>query len=272
MHSSFSDGENTPDRVLAICKRLGVFFGAITDHDTVDGMPQAEEAAKKYGIRFLPGIEISSLYKDQEIHILGLGIDYNSVSMRRYSDYIYSIYMARAIEIIRLIESDPEFKWKVNPAILHKTSGVITRDEISRSIVNSGMLPAEFFRLYLADGKRYYVKIEKISVAEAIEAIKLAGGKAVWAHPAFSLRGSDSKYSILNLAKIFASQGLYGIETYYKKYTREETVNVSKIAEKLGLLRVPGSDFHRTIESLPGQYNVFEQQFCPKETFSRLVA
>lgn len=271
MHSNFSDGENTPDKVLEICKRLGLFFGSITDHDTVAGMPEAEASAKKYGIRFLPGIEISSLYKGQEIHVLGLGIDYNSASMRRYSDYIHSIYMARAIEIIRMIESDPEFSWKVYPAILHKKTGVITRDEISRSIVNSGMLPSEFFRLYLADGKRYYVKIEKISVAEAIEAINLAGGKAIWAHPAFSLRGVGIKYSMMKLAKKFKSQGLYGIETFYKKYTAEETINVSNIAESLGLLRTPGSDFHRAIESLPGQYNVFRQNFCPKETIIGLV-
>lgn len=265
MHSSDSDGELSSAEVMQLCRMHGVKIGSITNHDTVSGMAQAIAAARRYGIRLFPGIEITAMEKGQEIHILGLGIDHKSYSVCGYSDYIHDAYYERAVEIVEKIESDPEYNWKVDHAVLHKKSGVITRDGISRAVLNAGMLPAEFFQEYLADGKKYAAKIEKVSVREAIEIIRLSGGKAVWAHSAFSLRDQDDKHLLSRLAKRFALQGLYGLETYYKKYTEEETLNVSRIAEELGLLRTPGSDFHRASESLPGQYKTYGLKFCPKE-------
>jgi hypothetical protein len=265
MHTDDSDGELSSEKLMRLCRKCGVWCGSITNHDTVSGMAQAIAAARKYGFRLFPGIEITAEEKGREVHILGLGVDHKSYSVCGYSDYIHDAYYARAIEIVQNIEGDSEYNWKVDHAVLHKKSGVITRDGISRAVLNAGMLPAEFYREYLADGKKYAAKIEKVSVPEAIEIIRLSGGKSVWAHSAFSLRDQDDKHLLSRLAKRFALQGLDGLETYYKKYTKEETMNVSRIAEELGLLRTPGSDFHRVSENLPGQYKTHGSKFCPNE-------
>lgn len=270
MHSDRSDGEHSPDGVLRRCKKYGVEDVFLTDHDTVSGIPQAIVSARKYGIRFSPGIEITATEGGLEMHVLGLGIDHQDRVISDYSARISDAYKKRAVKIVGKIKNDPEHSWEVDSAVLHKANGVITRIDISRAIKNSGMPFAEFFMNYLDVGKKYYVGIEKVSVREAIEIIHSAGGKAIWAHSEFSLRDQGDKYSMAKLAKKFALQGLDGLETYYKKYTEEETLNVSKAAEELGLLRTPGSDFHRDSESLPGQFNTYGLKFCPKEITGRL--
>lgn len=270
MHTDFSDGEDSPAKMLARCRRYGLRRIAKTDHDTVGGTLEAIVAAKRCGISFLPGIEITAMEKDLEIHVLGIGIDYTNYAVTRYSDYVHDLYKTRAVQIVGMIEDDSEHHWKVNPAVLRKEKGVITRSEISLAVQNIKMSPLEFFRDYLDEGKKYYAGIEKISVREAIEIIQSAGGKAIWAHSAFSLRGLDRKYSLLKLAKQFTLEGLDGLEVFYKKHSREETEKALKAVESFGLIPTTGSDFHRINESLPGQYRTYGRKICPKRIAERL--
>ncbi len=268
MHTDASDGEKSAFDLIRTCVRYGVIMGAITNHDTVADIPQAILASKKYNFRLFQGIEVTSIYKGMEIHILGLGIDHTTPVIRRYSDQIQSAYKDRAGEISDKIESDPEYNWKIDRVILDKPRGIVSRSDIACAVQNRGMSSSEFFQKFLAEGCRYYAQIEKISVREAIEIINVSGGKAFLAHPGFSLRNNG--YSMRRLAEEFITYGLKGIEVFYKKHTKDETVRALAIAEKLGIIPSVGSDFHRISESIPGQCNTHGRRVCPKEIARRI--
>lgn len=270
MHSKFSDGEKTPAELIRLGLKYGVGIGALTDHDTIAGIPQAILAALKYNFKFFEGIEVTSLYKGMEIHILGLGIDHTIPVIRRYSDQIQFAYKDRAGEMSDKIEGDPRYNWKIDRTLLDKPYGIVSRSDIARAVQNRGMSSSEFFEKFLAEGCRYCVQIEKVSVKEAFEMIDASGGKAFWAHPGFSLRNNRHGYSMRRLAEEFTAYGLKGIEVFYKKHTKDETVNALAIAEELGIIPGVGSDFHRLSESVPGQCDAFELRICPNEIVRRI--
>jgi predicted metal-dependent phosphoesterase TrpH len=241
LHTTFSDGSFSPDEVLAMADKVHVRALAITDHDTVDGIPEALEAGQRLGIEVIPGIEISSRWRESEMHILGYFLDWQDPAFHRH--------LARFRET----------RHQRNPRIIEKLNGLgvdITYDEvkalarndsvgrphIARMLVQKGYVTSakEAFDRYLAEGAAAYVPRELPAPPEAIAIIRAAGGVPVLAHPSW-LDRSDGIYKICDELK---AVGLAGVEVHYSTHRPEQTAQYLEAARRLELLITGGSDFH----------------------------
>ncbi len=244
-HTTCSDGTFTPEELIAKANEIKLAAVAITDHDTVDGIPAAIEAGKKYGVRTIPGIEIATHYTDKketEIHIVGLFIDYKSEKLNKT---LQSIIDERNNRNAVMIEKLKELGFEVTLDELEAVSGgkVISRPHYARILVSKGYVSDihEAFSKYIGDGKKAYVKRTLPCPEEAIKSITDAGGIAILAHPTLY----DMNFrQIRKMAEEFKGYGLKGIEVLYSTYTYEQEKEVERIAKDLGLLYSGGSDFH----------------------------
>ena len=242
VHSTFSDGTLTPTEIVKLAQKIELDAFALTDHDTVDGVPEAVFAGNKYGIEVIPGIEISTSYKGKEIHIVGLFIDYENVE---FKEALGSEIQRRQKRNITLIEKFNEAGFPVTLKELENLfpESVITRAHFASYMVKRGYVRTnkEAFDKYLGDGCPLYVPREKKDVREAISLIRSAGGAPVLAHPLlYHLTTGELK----KLCKELKEAGLIGIESMYSTYKGFDEINVRKIAHEFDLLESGGSDFH----------------------------
>lgn len=242
VHSTASDGVFSPQELVKWAKRIGLTGLAITDHDSVDGLDEAVEYGKKYGVKVVPGIEISCKFAGteksvMEVHILGYFIDYKNPSFVKKLEELQAMRRSRAKRIVAELKKYDIF---VDEVFLQQyaISGSVGRAVIAREMVKAGYVSsvAEAFEKWLGEGKPGYVPRVKIRPKEAIDLIHAVGGVAVLAHPA--LNEDDS--TIPPLAK----EGLQGVEVYHPAHNEEQTANYRRIAEDLGLLITGGSDCH----------------------------
>lgn len=264
-HSIYSDGEKSPAKILEACKALGISSVSVTDHDTDGGMSETTESARALKIQSIQGMEITAIHNKIEFHILALGYNYEHPAMQNYTNIFEREYKTRLYKIIRLIENDNKCYWQIDYNALNNKPGVVTRINIASSILNSGMSPQKFYSNYLDIGKKYCVEMKKISVRQAIEIIHKAGGKAVWAHPGFTLRYENNQNSLLSFAKEFAKLGIDGLEVFYRKHSMAETIDAFEAVEYLKLMSSAGSDYHWDEQSSPGQFNTYGLRFDQKQ-------
>lgn len=238
-HSSCSDGQYTPTELVRRAKACGITHLALTDHDTVDGLAEAHTAAKKEGIRFLCGIEISTDFSHQ--HILGLGIspdaqvlqDACAAFAERREQRMYKILSILAEQGI-VLDAD---------AVRSRAKGQVGRPHIAREMVAQGYVQTvpEAFQKYLCLPAIRALKDKKPSDKEAIALIHAAGGKAILAHP---LELSMTHEQITERMDILRGLGLDGIEAFYRINTAEDKAFFCAYAKKYGMLVTGGSDFH----------------------------
>lgn len=238
MHSNYSDGALSPKELMQESKKAGLDVVSLTDHDTVAGLKQAQAQAQDLGIKFIPGVEISAERQAESIHILGHNIDPANKELVKKLAYYQQQRKLRAIRIIQKLRA---LGFEVDSKILEKREELIGRPHIAQAVRNRDISADEFLQKWLLPGKPAYVSREKLSVKQAIELIHQANGKAIWAHPAYTL---DDFSKIKNLAKEFKSDGLDGIETRYFSYSKAQTKFLEKLADKLSLEKTAGSDFH----------------------------
>ncbi|MGH7230959.1 MAG: PHP domain-containing protein [Nitrospiraceae bacterium] len=241
LHTVYSDGSLPPGDVLALAQKADVSALAITDHDTVDGIPEAIDAGQCLGIEIIPGIEISSRLGSTEIHILGYFFDWKDTTLLAHLDRFRKARHVR------------------NPLIIEKLNGLgieltyedvkhlaqtdsIGRPHIARVLMEKGYVKSakEAFDRYLADGAAAHVPRELPAPAEAIATITAARGIAVLAHPSW-LDRSEGIYKICDRLK---SEGLAGVEVHYSTHRPEQTAQYLETARRLELLVTGGSDFH----------------------------
>lgn len=237
IHTTASDGLMAPDEVVrwAGIKRLKAI--GITDHDTINGIRSAEAASTKYGVEVVPGIELSTLYKEEEIHILGYFIDYKAGWFLETLEKIQNSRYERAANIVdRLKKVDVDITLDQVRSIAG--SGAIGRPHIARAMIDKGYISniKEAFQKYIGKGGPAYVERYKLSSREAIEIINKLGGIPVLAHPGL----------IMNKTYIseIVSLGIEGIEAYHSKHDEETVRNTLTIARAEKLLITGGSDCH----------------------------
>ena len=237
IHTTASDGLMDPGEVVrwAGIKRLKAI--GITDHDTINGICPAEEASSKYGVEVVPGIELSTLYKDEEIHILGYYIDYKAGWFLETLEKIQNSRYERAANIVdRLKGIDIDITLDQVKRVAG--SGAIGRPHIARAMIDKGYINniKEAFQKYIGKGCPAYVERYKLSSSEAIHTINRLGGISVLAHPGL----------IRNKAYIgeIVSLGVEGIEAYHSKHDDETVRNALSIAKSEKLLITGGSDCH----------------------------
>ena len=239
MHSTASDGKYTPEEIVRRAAALGLRYIALTDHDSVDGIVPAVEAARAFPrLTFIPGVEISTDVPDGEIHILGYFIDYTGKELK---DTLKSFRTSREGRgrgmVARLSELGIHIDWRRVQEIAG--DGAIGRPHIAQAMLEKGYITSfrEAFDKYIGRDGPAYVEREKITPEEAVALVIRSGGLPVLAHP-FTVKEPEKRVADLRAV------GLVGIEAFYKDNTKEETANLVALAEEFGLIVTGGSDFH----------------------------
>ena len=263
VHSYVSDGTVSPTDVVRLASEAGLVAMALTDHDTVDGMDEALSAGEKYGIRVVPGIELSADYKGLDLHILGLNVDYLNEEFREKVAVCRDSRHNRNLKMIeKLNECGFSISWDV--MVERFGSKSITRAHFAKYLIDEGYVANkdEAFKKYLDPGCPCYVSRVKISPFDAIDIIKKAGGHPVLAHPLLYKMPYDRLESVIVMLK---DHGLEGIEGRYALNKVEDNVFMDKLAKRHGLEMTGGSDFHGDIKPDifvgigKGQLEVYEE-------------
>ncbi|MCI9369204.1 MAG: PHP domain-containing protein [Lachnospiraceae bacterium] len=248
VHSNASDGTFTPEEVVEYAEEKGLYAIALTDHDTVDGIERAIEAAKgtpqrKIMVKVIPGIEISAEFeKSYDLHILGLNVDYKSNGFLRI---VEECRKSRDNRNLKMIEKIRELGLPLTEEIMKERfkGASVTRAHFARYMMDEGFTESakEAFEKYLNPGACCYVPREKISPENAIELILEAKGHPVLAHPMlYHMKEEKLDNTICWLKGL----GLQGIEGLYSLNTMEDDRKLAVLAEKYGLFLTGGSDFH----------------------------
>lgn len=242
VHSTASDGTLSPSKVTELALQCGLFAYALTDHDTVDGVAEAMQAAEGTSLTVIPGAEFSCKYEGMEIHILGLCMDTGCQELLSALGHVREIRRQRNEKLLALFQADG-FPINYEDLIHGNKDTVITRAHFARALLEKGCVSSvkQAFDKYLGDGKKYYMPKKMLSPKEAIRLIKLAGGLPALAHPLqYKLGWKKTEQLLLKLKE----EGLMGVEVYYSSHSQSESLHLREIASRLGLLSTGGSDFH----------------------------
>jgi predicted metal-dependent phosphoesterase TrpH len=242
VHSTASDGTLTPTQLVERAVKNGVRAFALTDHDTVAGLPEVMNAAQSTSVEVIPGIEVSVECPKGTFHILGLFINYQQ---RDFLTEILDLQKARAERNPKIIAKLNELgvSLTMEDVLAQSGGGQVGRVHVARALVAKGWcatVPDAFGR-YLAKGKAAYFKKAILTAHEAIALIRRAGGVAVVAHP-FSLEMDESE--LRTLLTELAVVGLAGVEVYYPMHTAEQREVYGRLADQCGLIKTGGTDYH----------------------------
>lgn len=247
-HTAKSDGSYTPAELVDYAIEKDLAAVAITDHDSIEGLDEAISHAaslKEKGlpsIEVIPGIEFSTKYEKQDVHIVGLYITYDSPVFRKALDAFVD---SRTHRNIRMCENLQAAKIDITYEKLQARypDAVITRAHYASYLLEQGYVRSrqDAFAQYLGDHTKYFVPREKVTPARAVALILEAGGIPILAHPPLYHMGHDRLDSLTASLK---AEGLMGIETFYSTYTNQDVRDMLNLAKKYELLLSGGSDFH----------------------------
>ena len=242
IHTAYSDGTFSPEMVVDTAIECGLDVIALTDHDNILSHKVANDYVKKNNIdiEIIPGVEINTIYKGYEVHILGYFMDTNNSDFQNLMKSQQEARVKQTNEIIELLHKKAGIRIKFEDIkSLVAEGGSIGRPHIARAITNAGGVSKvmEAYAKYINDASNVYVQRKTVSPHDACEIIYDAGGIPVFAHP-IDVEISDE------LAKELTSYGLRGIEAYHRKHSPAMIEHYSSLAEKYGLIITGGSDFH----------------------------
>jgi 3',5'-nucleoside bisphosphate phosphatase len=241
-HSVYSDGSLAPADLVERAALAGIGMLALTDHDTIGGIEEAQVAAHRLAIRLVPGVEISASWRHQTIHVLGLWIDPSS---KRLKGLLHG-QAERRRERMRRICARLSRSGLPGDALLAEVEsapGLPTRSHLAAALVAGGHVKRveDAFRKLLARGKAGYVAAEWPPLAEIVAAIRDAGGIASLAHP---LRYPLSSGSRARILAEFAAAGGGALEVITGANGAQHAHACATLARKFGLRASLGSDFH----------------------------
>ncbi|AHB70185.1 PHP domain-containing protein [Cronobacter malonaticus] len=244
-HTTASDGLLTPEQLVHRAVEMGIHTLAITDHDTTAGLPAAHEEIARAGLalRLINGVEISTLWENHEIHIVGLGIDFAHPEMIAFLDGQAQRRTRRAEMIAERLEK-ARIPGALEGAKRLADGGVVTRGHFARFLIEDGRATnmANVFKHYLARGKTGYVPPQWCTIEQAIDVIHHSGGQAVIAHPG---RYQLSAKWLKRLLNQFAAAGGDAMEVAQCQQAPNERNQLASYAGQFGLLASQGSDFHQ---------------------------
>ncbi len=226
-----------PEEIVKKAHSSGLTAISITDHDTLDGIPDGIAAAEKCGIKIVPGIELTTDLPETEIHILGYYIDHNDAPFRELLSKIHKDREARISKIVDKLKQ-LGINIEVDEVMELVDSGSAGRPHVARVLVKKGVVGSiqEAFNKYLDLRSPAYVPHFRLNPIEAIKAIINAGGIPVYAHPAVSKKDE--------MIPELVAGGLAGIEVFYARHSFFQVKHYLSIAKKHNLLVTGGSDFH----------------------------
>jgi predicted metal-dependent phosphoesterase TrpH len=240
-HSRCSDGTLEPGQLVREAKRTGLSAIALTDHDTMAGIPAAQEAGCANGIEVIAGIEISANHEGRPVHLLGYGLDHLHPALLPLLEELRLIRDQRNASILAKLSS---MGIHLDHSELSSSAeGLIGRPHIARLLVRQGHASSieQAFRKYLRKNGSAYVAAAKFPVIDTIRTIKEAGGVTVLAHPTSI---DQTLATIPAMAKNLAGHGLDGLEAFYPGHSSKTCRSLCELAARLGLIVTGGSDFH----------------------------
>lgn len=242
MHSTFSDGEYSPEELVQNCFDAGLTHFALTDHDTVAGVARAQDAAHQLKINCIPGIELSAQWNNVDIHIVGLNIDPQHEKLLHGLEKHGVMRAQRARKIAEKL-CKAEIRHTYNEAKALSGGDIITRAHFAQVLINRGIVQdfEQAFKKYLGKNKIAYVPTEWVALQEAITWIRESGGVAVLAHP---MRYRLSLGKLRKLVRQFAILGGQGIELISKEQNPDAANTLITLCLEHRLYASQGSDFH----------------------------
>jgi 3',5'-nucleoside bisphosphate phosphatase len=264
-HSIHSDGALPASDVVAHAAQAGMQLLALTDHDTIDGVPEAAAAAREHGIAFSPAAELSAVHGGYEdLHICGYELDTDDADLKAA---LHDFRGDRARRIEEMADRLRELGFELDDAPLRKRREAgkpIGRPHLADAVLshpaNAQRLHDEgidgrnaLFPPYLVPGAAAYVARSRPTVPQAIDVIHAAGGVAVWAHPFWDV---DNEPEALATLSAFVAAGLDGVECFYATHTQEQTEALYRAAN--GLLTTGSADFHGPEHERFNTFGAFE--------------
>ena len=238
VHSTASDGALPPAAVVQAAADAGLYAIALTDHDSVDGLPEAIEAGARLGVRIVPGVELSSHFEGEELHLLGLHLA-NLEAMRAALLEFQAQRVQRAERIVATLNAHG-IPVTMEAVLAEAGTGAVGRPHIARALLAGGWVREfrEAFDKWIGWGRPAYMAKETFDVADAIALVHRAGGIAVWAHP-------GELATPARIARL-AALGLDAVEVLHPSHPPYLVQRLVENTEKAGLIPSGGSDWHGT--------------------------
>ena len=237
-HSTASDGRYSPSEVVKKAFERGVKYLALTDHDTVSGIEEANAEAEKLDIHFIPGVELSTTYKGETVHILGYfkGDDYKNPDLNHFLEDLKTKRIERAHEIVRRLKKFNDIEIDVND-VLKNGKDTIARPHIAKAIMDAGYNYTKeyIFDNFIGDHCPAYVPANKLDAEEGIKLLRSYNAIVVLAHPVLL-----KKLNVLDVLHL----DFDGIEGIYGLNTQKKTKNFLKIVDQKNIITSCGSDSH----------------------------
>lgn len=244
-HSTFSDGSLTPEQLVEEGVTAGLMALALTDHDTVAGLPRFLAAGEGQPIRLVPGTELSVDCSHGVMHMLGYWMDVANPELVRQMKWIRNGRDMRNREILEKLNA-LGFAMSWDEVLSEAGEDVVGRPHFAQVMLQKGYAKDKnaVFDQWLGDGKPGYADRPRLTAEVAVELINQAGGVAVLAHP-FTLR-IDMK-AMEALLHQLAEAGMAGVECYYSEHSSDLTTAYLELARLAGLVPTGGSDFHGAV-------------------------
>lgn len=236
MHSTASDGSRAPADVVRAAARARLSAIALTDHDTVAGLGEAQQAGETLDVRVVAGVELSAVEGESETHLLGLHLRDTTVLERALAG-LREMRERRARRIVERLE-EIGVHITMDAVLAQAAAGAVGRPHVARALIAEGWAvdSRDAFDRYLAAGRPAYVAKEQLGMREAITMIHDAGGLAVLAHPAAS--GTRERLASLR------AQGLDGVEVRHPSHSPGDIARLTALASEFDLVPSGGSDWH----------------------------
>jgi predicted metal-dependent phosphoesterase TrpH len=239
LHTTASDGRLEPKEIVSLAAKEGLDVIAITDHDSIDGIKPALDAAKAFpSLMVIPGVEINTDVPHGEVHVLGYFIDYTDAKLAVALQRLRDSRLERAQRMIaKLGKLGMKIKWQ--RVLELAQGGSIGRPHLAQALLEKGYVSSEkeAFDKYIAHNGPAYVERYKLLPVEAVNLVTDAKGLPVLAHPA-------DINDLNELVPELKAVGLIGIEVYYRDYSSHIIAELLKVAKQHDLVPTGGTDYH----------------------------
>ena len=246
-HTTFSDGSLTPTQLVEEAAERGLTAIAVTDHDTVEGIPEALAAGERLGVTVIPGLEINLEHDRVTMDLLGYFV--GSRPSDELKAELATLRAYRDERNARILERLDELGYRVAPADLKAAAenGAVGRPHIGEAMRRLGYVDSisEAFERFLRRGAPAWVDRRRLSLARAVRLVRASGGLPVLAHPGI-IRTDEA--GLTHIVRDAAKLGLAGIECYYPLHDEETIARCLALAERFALVPTGGSDYHGSVK------------------------
>ena len=242
VHSTASDGSYSPEELVEMACEIGLYAFAITDHDTIDGIPKALRHASRLPVKVIPGVELSCSYKGSEVHILAYNFNMQDTLLKDALKQVSALRQQRSEKMCGLLRKQG-FDITIDGLYNYFGSNTLTRASFALYMLAKGYVAdkEEAYEKYLGERCSCYVPRFKLSLEDAALLIKHSGAYGSVAHPV-KYKMTDEEYMKLFLRSL--QLGIGGIEAIYSTNTEKDEEKFCKMAADLGMYITGGTDYH----------------------------